>query len=120
MFYINKKKSRVRRALKVRKKMYELEVFRLVVHRSLRHMYAQIISKNNCNVLVSAATTEKLIASQLKFTGNKQAASVVGKIIAERAIKQGIINVSFDRSGFKYHGRVRAVAEEARKFGLKF
>lgn len=117
---MNKKIARVRRALKVRKKICSLEVFRLVVHRSIRHMYAQIISKDNKSILVSASTTEKLIANQLKITGNRQAASIIGKIIAERAIKQGIINVSFDRSGFKYHGRVRALAESARKFGLKF
>lgn len=120
MSFFNKKASRMRRALKIRKKIYMLEVCRLVAHRSLRHMYAQIISKDNNNVLVSASTTEKLISNQLKVTGNKQAAFIIGKIIAERAIKRNIINVSFDRSGFKYHGRIRALAEGARKFGLKF
>lgn len=120
MSNFNKKIARTRRALKIRKKIYDLERFRLVVHRSSKHIYAQVISRDNCNILVSASTTEKLIVDQLKSTGNKQAASVVGRIIAERAIKRGIINVSFDRSGFKYHGRVRAVAESARQFGLKF
>lgn len=120
MFNFNKKIARKRRALKTRKKIFALEMFRLVVHKSIKHMYAQIIDKANRNVLVSASTTEKLIADQLKVTGDKQAASIVGKVIAERAVKRGIINISFDRSGFKYHGRVRELAESARRFGLKF
>lgn len=120
MYNFNKKIARIRRALRIRKKIYELERFRLVVHRSSKHMYAQVISRDNSSVLVSASTTERLILNQVKITGNKQAAFVVGRIIAERSIKIGIINVSFDRSGFKYHGRVKALAEGARQFGLKF
>lgn len=122
MYNFNKKSSRIRRALKIRKKLYMLEVFRLVVHRSIRHIYAQIISKDNYSVLVSASTTEKLIAAQLigTSTGNKQAAFIVGQIIAKRAVERDIIYVSFDRSGFKYHGRIRALADGARQFGLKF
>lgn len=117
---MNKKTIRSRRAIKIRKKMRKLGVIRLVVHRTLRHMYAQIISKDNCNILVSASTTEKVVFNQLKNTGNKEAAAMVGQVIAERSINKGIIKVSFDRSGFKYHGRVKALAECARKFGLKF
>lgn len=120
MYNIKKQINRFRRSMKARKKMQNLGVFRLVVHRSIRHIYAQIISKDNCHVLISASTAEKLIANQLKVTGNKKAAFVVGKILAERALKLGIIKVSFDRSGFKYHGRVQAIAEGARKFGLNF
>lgn len=117
---MNKKTARTRRSIKIRRRIRKLGVIRLVVHRSIRHMYAQIVSKDNCNILVSASTTEKIIASQLKTTNNVRAASVVGKTIAERAIRTGIVNVSFDRSGFKYHGRVKALAECARQFGLKF
>ncbi|CAD83722.1 50S ribosomal subunit protein L18 [Candidatus Blochmanniella floridana] len=117
---MNKKLLRARRALKLRKKLYLLGSVRLVVYRSLRHMYAQIVSEDNCNVLVAASTTEKLIASKLRVTGNKEAAAVVGQVIAERAFKKGIVHVSFDRSGFKYHGRVQILAEYARQFGLKF
>lgn len=117
---MNKKDSRIRRATKTRKKLYKLGVVKLVVHRTSRHIYAQIISTSNFDVLVSAATTEKLIIKQLKATGNKDAAGVVGKVIAERAIEKGIINVSFDRSGFKYHGRVQELASCARQAGLKF
>lgn len=115
-----KKVNRIKRSKKVREKLLKLDVFRLVIHKSSRHMYAQIISKDNCNVLVSAATTEKLISKQLDNTGNKLAASVVGEKLAERALKKGIIFVSFDRSGFKYHGRVKALADSARQSGLKF
>lgn len=118
---MNKKISRLRRAVKIRQKIKKTGMERLVVHKSIRHIYAQIISKDNCNVLVSASTTEKMISNQLKkMTSNVRAASIVGQIIAERAVSLGIVNVSFDRSGFKYHGRIQALAEYARKFGLKF
>ncbi|URJ32676.1 50S ribosomal protein L18 [Blochmannia endosymbiont of Camponotus sp.] len=117
---MNKKDARIKRAMRTRKKLYKLDAIRLVVHRTCRHIYAQIISKDNSNVLVAASTTEKLISSQLTVTSNKKAAAIVGKIIAERAIKKGIINVSFDRSGFKYHGRVKTLADCARQTGLSF
>lgn len=117
---MNKKATRFRRAMKIRSRIRQLCAVRLVVYRSIRHIYAQVISKNNCNVLVSASTTEKIISNQLKNTSNKHAASIVGKMIAERAVNQGIKHVSFDRSGFKYHGRIKTLAEYARKFGLKF
>lgn len=120
VYCMNKKIARIRRATKTRKKLYKLGVVRLVIHKTARHIYAQIISNKNFYVLTSASTTEKVIFGQLKTTGNKDAAALVGKIIAERAVSKGIIDVSFDRSGFKYHGRVRILAECARYAGLKF
>lgn len=117
---MNKKSARLRRAIKTRKKIRQLNSMRLVIHRSIRHIYAQIISKDSCRVLVSASTTEKLISDQLKVTSNKEAAAMIGKIIAERAINKDIVSVSFDRSGFKYHGRIRSLAECAREYGLRF
>jgi large subunit ribosomal protein L18 len=122
MIFSNKNKiiSRIRRSIKTRRKMKDLNVIRLVVHRTSRHIYAQIISSEESKVLVFASTLEKKIKFGLKYTGNKEAAAKVGKIIAERALFKGIYNVSFDRSGFKYHGRVQVLAESAREFGLKF
>lgn len=117
---MDKKSARIRRATRARHKIKELGATRLVVHRTPRHIYAQVIAPNGCEVLAAASTLEKAIAGQLKFTGNKDAASAVGKIIAERAIEKGISAVSFDRSGFKYHGRVQALAESAREAGLQF
>ncbi|URJ23042.1 50S ribosomal protein L18 [Blochmannia endosymbiont of Camponotus sp. C-003] len=117
---MSKKDARIKRAIKTRKTLYKLDAIRLVVHRTCRHIYAQIISKDNSNVLVTASTAEKLISNQLITTSNKKAAAIVGTIIAERSIKKGITNVSFDRSGFKYHGRVKTLADCARKTGLRF
>lgn len=117
---MNKKNARIRRATKTRRKLYLLGVIKLVIHKTSRHIYAQIISNKNFNVLVSASTTEKFISNQLKITSNKNAAAMIGKIIAERSIKKGIINISFDRSGFKYHGRIQTLANCARQAGLKF
>lgn len=109
----------MRRCAKTRFKIKSLGGIRLVVHRTSRHMYAQIISSTS-KVLAFASTLEKKIRSDLKYSGNKEAAGVIGKIIAERALSKGICNVSFDRSGFKYHGRVKVLADAARNFGLKF
>lgn len=106
--------------MKTRLKIKDLGAVRLVVHRTSRHMYAQIISSTESKVLACASTLEKNISCDLKYTGNKEAASKIGKIIAERATSKGIYNVSFDRSGFKYHGRVKILAESAREFGLNF
>lgn len=117
---MNKKIARIRRAAKTRSILYKLDVVRLVIHRTSRHIYAQIIDIENCHVVVAASTTEKLICSQLQTTGNKEAAAMIGKIIAERAIAKGIKKVAFDRSGFKYHGRIRVLADYARQGGLKF
>ncbi|AHG59894.1 50S ribosomal protein L18 [Buchnera aphidicola] len=116
----NKIISRIRRSMKTRCKIKKLQAIRLVVHRTSRHIYAQIISSIEAKVLVFASTLEKNISANLKYTGNKTAAQMIGKIIAERALSKGIYNVSFDRSGFKYHGRIQVLAESAREVGLKF
>ena len=117
---MDKKSARIRRATKARRKMQELLATRLVVHRTPRHIYAQIIAPNGSEVLAAASTLEKAISESLKYTGNKDAAAAVGKAIAERALAKDIKEVSFDRSGFQYHGRVQALAEAAREAGLQF
>ena len=116
---MDKKAARLRRATKARKKMQELGATRLVVHRTPRHIYAQVIAPNGSEVLASASTVEKAIAEQVKYTGNADAAAVVGKAIAERALAKGVTTISFDRSGFQYHGRVAALAAAAREAGLQ-
>ena len=115
---MDKKSARIRRATRARRKLQELGATRLVVHRTPRHIYAQVIAPNGSEVLVAASTVEK--AEQLKYTGNKDAAAAVGKAVAERALEKGIKDVSFDRSGFQYHGRVQALADAAREAGLQF
>ena len=114
----NKKLARVRRSTKVRMKIRGGSLSRLSVQRTPKHIYAQITSPKGDQTLVSASTLEASIRSGP--TGNKNAASEVGKLIAERAISAGIKDVSFDRSGYKYHGRVKALADSAREVGLKF
>ncbi len=114
------KKSRLRRATKTRYRIRSLGVNRLSVHRTPRHIYAQVQTCDGSKVLVSASTLESLIKAGLKSTGNIDAAKAVGKAIAEKAIGIGINQVAFDRSGFKYHGRVKALAEAARETGLIF
>ena len=113
-----KRVKRQKRALKTRSKIELTENNRLTVFRSNAHIYAQIISSTGSQILVSASTTELDLKSD--NNGNIEAASRVGKIIAERAIEKGIDKVSFDRSGYKYHGRVKALAEAAREAGLSF
>ncbi|MCW5197119.1 50S ribosomal protein L18 [Buchnera aphidicola] len=117
---MNKKSVRFRRLKKCRMHLKKLNKFRLVVHRTSRHIYAQIIDSKTDGVCTVASTLEKKIKENLNYTGNKLAASVVGSIIAQRAISKGINVVSFDRSGFKYHGRIKTLAESARKSGLNF
>lgn len=117
---MDKKASRLRRATRVRKQIKELGANRLVVHRTPRHIYAQLIAANGSEVIAAASTVDKALAEQLKSTGNVEAAKVVGKAIAERALEKGVSSVAFDRSGFKYHGRVAALADAAREAGLKF
>lgn len=95
-------------------------VNRLCVHRTPRHVYAQIISPCGSKVLTSASTLDKEIRSQIKYSGNIEAATVVGRVLAERAQKAGITKVAFDRSGFKFHGRIKALAEAARTGGMEF
>ncbi|MBE2894528.1 50S ribosomal protein L18 [Spirabiliibacterium falconis] len=117
---MDKKLARIRRAARARHMMREQGATRLVVHRTPRHIYAQVIAPNGSEVLAAASTVEKVISEQVKYTGNKDAAAAVGKAIAERAKAKGIEKVSFDRSGFKYHGRVQALADAAREAGLQF
>jgi large subunit ribosomal protein L18 len=120
---MDKKASRLRRARQTRAKIAELKVNRLAVHRTNMHIYATIISPD-AKILASASTAEaeirKELAGQSGRGGNTAAAVLVGKRVAEKALKAGIAEVAFDRSGFRYHGRVKAVAEAAREAGLKF
>ena len=117
---MNKKDARVRRARKTRARIAEQRANRLVVSRSNCHIYAQIIAPSGDKILTSASTLEGDVRKDLKNGGNKAAAAVVGKRIAEKAKELGIDAVAFDRSGFKYHGRVKALADAAREGGLKF
>ena len=110
--------KRQKRALKTRSKIALTENNRLTVFRSNSHIYAQIITSKGSEVLISASTSESELKSD--NNGNIEAASKIGKVIAERAIAKGIDKVSFDRSGYKYHGRVKALAEAAREAGLSF
>ena len=114
----DKKTSRLRRAGRARAKIRELKIQRLCVHRTPRHIYAQVIDINSDRILVSASTLDKDLRS--KATGNVEAAKAVGELIGARAKEAGIAQVAFDRSGFKYHGRVKALADAAREAGLEF
>lgn len=117
---MDKKISRLRRATRARAKIKQLEAYRLTVHRTPRHIYAQVLAHDSSKVIASASTLDAEIKKELKATGNADAAAVVGKAIAERASSEGVTEVAFDRSGFKYHGRVQALAEAARENGLQF
>ncbi|HRQ57922.1 MAG TPA: 50S ribosomal protein L18 [Azoarcus taiwanensis] len=117
---MNKKQVRLRRARKTRAKIAELKAVRLSVFRSNSHIYAQVVSGCRSRVLAAASTVEPDVRAQVSHGGNKAAAELVGKLIAERAKAAGVETVSFDRSGFLYHGRVKALAEAARAGGLKF
>lgn len=117
---MDKKTKRLRRAVKSRAKIRELGATRLCVHRTPRHIYAQLISVTGSEVVAAASTNEKAVRDGLKSTGNVEAAAAVGKLIAERAAEKGVSEVAFDRSGFKYHGRIKALADAAREGGLKF
>ncbi|OGV74645.1 MAG: 50S ribosomal protein L18 [Methylophilales bacterium RIFCSPHIGHO2_02_FULL_57_10] len=112
--------ARRRRARKTRAKIAELKATRLCVHRTNTHIYAQIIGEGGDKVLVSASTVEKDVRKDVKNGGNIAAAVVIGKRIAEKAKAAGITQVAFDRSGFRYHGRVKALADAARECGLTF
>jgi large subunit ribosomal protein L18 len=116
---MEKKVSRLKRARRGRAKIQELKVMRLCVHRTPRHIYAQVFDPQS-RVVVTASTVQKDVAEGLKTTGNVDAAKAVGKAIAERAKAKGITQVAFDRSGFKFHGRVKALADAAREHGLEF
>jgi large subunit ribosomal protein L18 len=117
---IDKNVSRLRRAAKTRATIARLKAVRMTVHRTNTHIYAQIVDASGSKVLAAASTAEKEVRGQVKSGGNKEAAAVVGKRIAERAKAAGVTNVAFDRSGFAYHGRVKALAEAAREAGLTF
>ena len=117
---MNKKQARVRRARKTRVRIAEQRATRLTVGRSNSHIYAQLIAPTGDKVLASASTLEAALRKDLKNGGNKAAAAIVGQRIAERAKALGIEAVAFDRAGFRFHGRVKALADAAREGGLKF
>ena len=112
--------NRLRRARKTRAKIAELKVTRLSVHRTNTHIYAQIIAETGDRVIASASTVEADVRKKIKNGGNVEAAAAIGKLIAEKAKKAGVTTVAFDRSGYKYHGRIKALAEAARENGLSF
>jgi large subunit ribosomal protein L18 len=117
---LDKKQNRMRRARKGRAKIRELGATRLTVHRTPRQIYAQNIGSDGGTVLASASTVEADVRKSTKSTGNAAAAAIVGARIAEKAKAAGIDTVAFDRAGFRYHGRVKALADAAREAGLKF
>ena len=117
---IDKNISRLRRAAKTRRKIQQLRVVRLAIHRTNGHIYAQLVSDDGAKVLTSASTAEKEVRAKISNGGNATAAAAVGTRIAEKAKTLGIDAVAFDRSGYKFHGRVKALAEAAREAGLKF
>jgi large subunit ribosomal protein L18 len=117
---LDKNEQRLRRARKTRAKIAELTSVRLTVHRSNSHIYAQVIDPSGAKVLAAASSIEAEVRASLKKGGNVKAAAEVGRRIAERAKKAGIEAVAFDRAGYKYHGRVKALADAAREAGLKF
>jgi large subunit ribosomal protein L18 len=117
---MDKKTARLRRAKKTRSHIRRLGMPRLTVHRSGRHIYAQVISVEGGNVIAAASTLQKDLRTDLNSTSNKDAAKAVGKAVAERAVAAGVSDVAFDRSGYRYHGRVAELADAARESGLKF
>jgi large subunit ribosomal protein L18 len=120
MAHIDKKSSRLRRARRARARIRGREAARLCVHRTPSHIYAQIFAPRGDTVLAAASTLDAVLRKQLQGTGNIAAARAVGEAIAEKARAAGIEQVAFDRSGFRYHGRVQALAEAARENGLQF
>ena len=117
---MDKHSIRLRRARKTRIRISDLQIMRLCIFRSNSHIYAQIISHNGAEVLASASSLERDVRDHLRTGGNISAASLIGKRIADKAKVLGISKVAFDRSGFQYHGRVKALAEAARENGLEF
>ncbi len=116
----DKKATRLRRGRRARMKIRELSAYRLCVHRTPSHIYAQVIAPSGSEVVAAASTLQAAVREGLRSTGNIEAAKAVGKAIATRAVAAGITQVAFDRSGFRYHGRVKALAEAARENGLQF
>ena len=117
---MDKKIARQRRARKARAKIHELEVHRLCIHRTPQHIYAQLIEPESGRTLASVSTVQSDVREGLKHTGNAEAARKVGAAIAAKAKELGVETVAFDRSGFRYHGRVQALADAAREGGLQF
>ena len=117
---LSKKERRRRRAVKTREHIRNLGIARLTVHRTPRHIYAQVIDVAGAKVIASASTLQEAVRAGLKGTGNVEAAKAVGRAIAERTRAAGVTRVAFDRAGFQYHGRVKALAEAAREAGLEF
>ena len=117
---ITKKQRRQRRAVKTRAKIRELGVARLTVHRTPQHIYAQVLDASGGKVIAAASTLQEAVSKDLKGTGNVAAAVVVGRLIAERAKAAGVSKVAFDRAGFMFHGRIKALADAARAAGLEF
>lgn len=117
---MDKKQARLRRARRTRIRIAELRMARLCINRTNNHIYAQVIDETGAKVLVSASTQEEEVRTGVKNGGNTVAAAIIGKRIAEKAKAVGIEKVAFDRAGFKYHGRVKALAEAARENGLVF
>ncbi len=116
----SKNEARLRRAKSTRARIRKLAVPRLSVHRSGQHIYAQVFAASGDKVLASASTVQKSVREGLDGTKNVTAATAVGKAVAQRALEAGVEMVAFDRSGYRYHGRVKALAEAAREAGLKF
>lgn len=117
---MDKKQTRLRRARKTRARIADQGATRLSVHRTNSHIYAQIIDETGGKVLVSASSLEVAVRKTLKSGSTVEAATAVGKLVAEKAVAAGVKNVAFDRSGFAYHGRVKALADAAREGGLEF
>lgn len=117
---MDKKSSRIKRSLRARSRIRLQAINRLTVHRTAQHIYAQVMSVDGEQTVVSVSTTQAGVKSAVKNTGNVDAAKEVGSLIAKKALEAGIKEVAFDRSGFKYHGRVKALADAAREAGLKF
>ena len=117
---ISKKQRRIRRAVKTRAHIRNLGVARLSIHKTPRHIYAQVTDANGAKVLAAASTVQATVKTDLKYTGNVDAAKAVGRAIAEKAKAAGVTKVAFDRAGFRYHGRVKALADAARESGLEF
>lgn len=117
---MNKKLARLRRTRKTREKIKKLNMHRLCVHKTPRHIYAQLIAPGEAKVLAAASTVDKAFKAETQNGGNIAAAAIIGKMIAERAKQAGVEKIAFDRSGFKYHGRIKALADAARENGLQF
>jgi len=115
-----KKERRLRRAVKTRAHIRQLDVARLTIHRTPQHMYAQVTDPSGAKVIAAASTLQATVREGLKGTGNIDAAKAVGRAIAERTKAAGVSKVAFDRAGFQFHGRVKALADAAREAGLEF